>query len=87
MFAKAKNAANFIDLGQPDDVSNYVANVMVEKSLAWQTSQEALRGRVLDTNSLGLAVAIGGASDAFSGGVFTAATNLSEDITAIDEGG
>jgi hypothetical protein len=64
----AFNPENFVDLGQPDDVSNYVANVMVDKSLSWEASQQALRGAVLDRDSQGLAEEIGALSDAFSGG-------------------
>jgi hypothetical protein len=69
----AFNAENFVDLGQPDDVSNYAANVIRDKELPHKAGEDAVRGVVLDQNSLGLAEAIGGVSKAFDGGVITIA--------------
>lgn len=72
----AFNNENFVDLGQPDDVSNYVANKHAEQLIPGQAVQDAVRGRTLDGSAIGtfssLGRALGGATEPFNGGIFTA---------------
>jgi hypothetical protein len=41
----------FVNVDQPDEVSAWVSDQMQEQALAWQSSQDALRGRVLDVRN------------------------------------
>jgi hypothetical protein len=43
---------NFVSIDQPDEVSAWLADRMLEAGSSWQASQQALRGQVLDTGGV-----------------------------------
>jgi len=96
LFFLAFNNQNFVDLGQPDDVSNYVANLHLEQYVPSKAVQDAVRGHTMDRSALGTfssaGRSVGGAADAFSGGLFNAfgqgiSNAGSVDLFPDDEGG
>jgi hypothetical protein len=68
----------FISVDHPDEVSSWLADRMLEQSVPWKLSQDALRGRTLDTGNYDLAAAWEGAKGAFQGGNTAAQGDLNE---------
>jgi len=52
---EAYGQESFVSLDQPDLVSSWVADQMLQKSKSWKTAQEAFRGTIQDKRNQGIA--------------------------------